>query len=234
MTEKPGKEVQTMQIKIRADSVHIEGYVNAVGRDSRTMTDEYGYPYHEVIEPGAFRAALETEDGPIPVYFDHDATRVIGTEGQNVTLEEDTIGLHIDADFTNPDVMQKARDGRLRGWSFGFIPLDTADEYSEMGRRSHVKELSLVEVSLIDDAMIPVYAGTSVHTRADGKEEKVLIRANDNEVITKYVEERAESPEIASPDNQAEEHRAEETKPEKVVYDAYERQIEILNLNARK
>lgn len=234
MTEKPGKEVQTMQIKIRADSVHIEGYVNAVGRDSRPIPDENGYPFREVIEPGAFRAALENESSPIPIYLDHDATRAIGTEGQNAELEEDTIGLHINADFTNPDVIQKARDGKLRGWSFGFIALDKSDEYSETGRRSHIKELELVEVSLIDDAMIPVYAGTSVHTRADGKEEKVLIRANDNEVITKYVEDRADLPGNASPDNQAEEHRAEETKPEKVVYDAYERQIEILNLNARK
>ena len=49
-----------MKIRIRADSVEVEGYVNAVGRDSRKLVDEYGYPYVEQIQPGAFAKALST------------------------------------------------------------------------------------------------------------------------------------------------------------------------------
>ena len=49
-----------MRIELRADSVLIEGYVNAVARDSRPMRDrDTGQRFVEQIVPGAFRRALE-------------------------------------------------------------------------------------------------------------------------------------------------------------------------------
>ena len=48
-----------MKITIRADdSVEIEGYVNAVGRDSRRMVDQYGNDFVEQMQPGVFALAL--------------------------------------------------------------------------------------------------------------------------------------------------------------------------------
>ena len=52
-----------MKIQIRSDSVEIEGYVNAVGRDSRPMRDRStGERFVEQIVPGVFTRALTRND----------------------------------------------------------------------------------------------------------------------------------------------------------------------------
>lgn len=180
--------------------MQIEGYVNAVGRDSRQIPDEYGYPYREQIAPGTFRNALANAQKPVAVLLDHDEKHVIGTDGENVTLSEDTIGLHADATFTDPQVIESARAGELVGWSFGFIPLDKRDEYTENGHRVIVTEMDLREVSLIDSKMTPVYAGTSVHARADGGEDRVHVRTNDGEVVYRVEAEEAKPEQRALPE----------------------------------
>ena len=197
-----------MKIRIRADSVEIEGYVNAVGRDSRPMVDEYGSDFVEQIQPGAFALALSKRSGPVLMLHNHKESRVIGSTDDNLELEEDSIGLHARATVTDAEIMQLARDGKLVGWSFGFHQLDsrTAYDYDAHVERSIVTELDLVEVSLIDDTMLPVYAGTSVHARAEDKD-KVITRAMDRDIIRTLeddeagpetkIEERAEEPEVA-------------------------------------
>jgi len=188
-----------MKIVVRADksAVEIEGYVNAVGRDSRTLTDEYGYPYKEQMEPGVFaRAIAAKNEQDIPMLLDHDYDRVIGGTSTNLTLEEDSIGCHALAVVTDPEVIKKAEEKKLRGWSFGFIPLDHRDVYTSEGDRKIITEMELVEVTLVDDEMIPVYAGTSVHTRAEGEEpQKIHLRTKDDDVIYHIIEERAAKPE---------------------------------------
>lgn len=172
-----------MKVLIRADSVEIEGYVNAVGRDSRRMADEEGFPFVEQMEPGVFAKALNEAD-KVDCLLDHDENRVLADTNGTLDLTEDSIGLHANVVVTDPEVVQSARDGKLRGWSFGFVPLDTKDDYSiDAGKRSIITELKLREVSIIDDKMIPCYAGTSIHTRADGGTDKVCYRAFDNDVI---------------------------------------------------
>ena len=47
-----------MRIEIRGESVMLDGYVNAVGRDSRPIISERGKCV-ERIEPGAFGRDLE-------------------------------------------------------------------------------------------------------------------------------------------------------------------------------
>ena len=201
-----------MKITIRADSVEIEGYVNAVGRDSRRMMDEYGMDFVEQIQPGAFALALSKRSEPVLMLHNHNSSRVIGSTDDNLELEEDSIGLHARATVTDAEIIQLARDGKLVGWSFGFHQLDsrTAYDYDSHIERSIVTELDLVEVSLIDDSMLPVYAGTSVHARAEEKD-KVITRAMDRDIVRTLEmtedkieeatadnpEQRAENPEIA-------------------------------------
>lgn len=188
-----------MKIRIRADSVEIEGYVNAVGRDSRKLMDDYGYPYVEQIQPGAFAKALsehEKNEIPIKILLNHNEAKELGDTATNLTLEEDSIGLHAVAVITDPEVVEKARNREIVGWSFGFIILDSTEEYSQKGRRVIVTELDLIEVSLIDGDMTPCYAGTSVHTRADGEAEKILTRASDNEAVY-HIREQMEGQEVA-------------------------------------
>lgn len=159
------------KIEVRSDSVIIDGYVNAVGRDSRAMTDkDTGEKYVEQIMPGAFMRALMAND-KVDILLDHDANRKLGDTQSNLTLFEDAIGLKAHAEITDPEVVEEARDKKLRGWSFGFYPLDSSDEYTSNGTlRRFIEEMELVEVSLIDERMTPAYAGTSVEVRADGKQ----------------------------------------------------------------
>jgi len=185
-----------MKVTIRADTVEIEGYVNAVGRDSRTLTDEYGYPFVEQMSPGVFSRALsqaEKNEKVINMLLDHDENHVIGSTADGLELEEDSIGLHARALVTDPDTVQAAREKRLSGWSFGFRGLDYRESYSEGVSRRTVTELELVEVSVIDDKMIPCYAGTSIHARAEEEKETIYTRATDMNV--EYVEAEEKKPE---------------------------------------
>ncbi len=187
-----------MKVTIRADTVEIEGYVNAVGRDSRTLTDEYGYPFVEQMSPGVFSRALsqaEKNEKVINMLLDHDENHVIGSTADGLELEEDSIGLHARAVVSDPDTVQAAREKRLSGWSFGFRGLDYRESYSEGVSRRTVTELELVEVSVIDDKMIPCYAGTSIHARAEEEKETIYTRAIDTEVEYVETEKKPEEPE---------------------------------------
>ena len=61
-------------IKVRANKVIIDGYVNAVGRDSRIIV-ENGKKFVEQIKPGAFARAIGRGTN-IVMLIDHDENRV--------------------------------------------------------------------------------------------------------------------------------------------------------------
>lgn len=48
------KGVIKMKVEIRSDCVVLDGYVNAVARDSRVMLDEQGEKFVEQITPRYF------------------------------------------------------------------------------------------------------------------------------------------------------------------------------------
>lgn len=212
-----------MKITIRSDSVEIEGYVNAVGRDSRRMSDEYGNGFVEQMQPGVFALAL-SKNAEVEMLLNHKADRVIGKTGENLELEEDSIGLHARATVTDPEVIQLARDGKLVGWSFGFYTLDsrTAYDYDTHVERSIVTEIDLREVSIIDDTMLPVYAGTSVHARAQEKD-KLITRAMTSDVIRTMDNRKAEEPKEQQEEEPAPEQRAEETPDYSKYHETIER-----------
>lgn len=170
-----------MRIELRQDKVLIDGYVNAVARDSRPISDTNGERFIEQIMPGAFTRALDrakASNRAIDLLLDHEENRKLGDTDSNVTLVEDNIGLRAICEITDPEVMQKAREGKLRGWSFGFMNARAQEEDAPNGlKRRFVEDLDLKEVSLIDDRKTPCYAGTSVNMRADDTEEKVEMRS---------------------------------------------------------
>ena len=170
-----------MRIELRQDKVLIDGYVNAVARDSRPILDTNGERFVEQIMPGAFARALErakASNRAIDLLLDHEENRKLGDTNSNVTPVEDNIGLRAICEITDPEVMQKAREGKLRGWSFGFMNARAQEEDAANGlKRRFVEDLDLKEVSLIDDRKTPCYAGTSVNMRADDTEEKVEMRS---------------------------------------------------------
>ena len=70
-----------MRIELRNDSVLLDGYVNAVARDSRVMIDDSGGRYVEQIMPKTFQRALEANDD-IYCLLDHLDWRKLGCNRQ--------------------------------------------------------------------------------------------------------------------------------------------------------
>ena len=168
-----------MRIEIRNNSVLLDGYVNAIARDSRPMLDENGEKFVEQISPKTFQRALEKSDDVLCL-LNHEPSRVLGSTKQgNVELFEDNIGLRAICKITDSEVIEKAKNGKLRGWSFGFEALKEHEEPLENGlKRRFVDEMNLAEVSIIDEHKIPCYVGTSIEMRADGNS-KIEFRGED-------------------------------------------------------
>ena len=156
-----------MQIRVKKDSVEIEGYVNAVERKSKPIWSRMGQ-FLERICKGAFKRALE-RNNDVRLLLNHDESKDLGgTKDGNLELTEDNIGLHARATITDPDVVRKAKNGDLVGWSFGFYDKDVEQKRDEDGMPlRNVKDLDLKEVSLLDNTKTPAYDGTLVMVRAD-------------------------------------------------------------------
>lgn len=159
-----------MNIRVTNDSVEIDGYVNAVERLSKPLKDRLG-EFVERVKVGAFKRALERADD-VRILLNHDWTRDLGgTKDGNLELYEDAIGLHARATITDKEVVEEAKRGELRGWSFGFTDRDVEQGEENGLTVRNVKDLDLYEVSLIDRSRIPAYDGTLVAVRsADGTE----------------------------------------------------------------
>ena len=155
-----------MQIRVRGDSVDIEGYVNAVERKSKPLWSRMGQ-FIERICKGAFQKSLE-RNGNVRILLNHDPSRDLGgTKDGNLELEEDSIGLHARATITDPDVVEKAKNGDLVGWSFGFYDREVEQKTDEDGfPLRNVRDLDLEEVSLLDKTTTPAYDGTLVAVRS--------------------------------------------------------------------
>lgn len=212
-----------MKVNVRADSVEIEGYVNAIERNSKPLMSRIG-KFIERICKGAFNKALKRNDD-VHLLLNHDWNRDLGsTKKGNLELTEDNIGLHARATITDPEVVQKARNGDLVGWSFGFQDRDVDNStYDGMPYRA-VKDLDLFEVSILDRSKSPAYEGTLVTARSETNE--VHFRGED------FIDEVNLSVEEEKPvENEPEEVREEvEPKQQEIVdkkidYSRYEEMI---------
>lgn len=162
-----------MEIRIKDNSVEIEGYVNAIERLSKPLNSRTGR-FLERIKKGAFKRALE-RNKDVRILLNHDWRKDLGgTKEGNLELTEDNIGLRARAIITDKDVVETARQGGLVGWSFGFEDRDV-EESSEAGMLTReVKDLDLYEVSLLDRTKTPAYEGTLVNVRSEDGTEKAI------------------------------------------------------------
>ena len=156
-----------MEIQIRNDSVEISGYVNAIERKSKPLWSRLGQ-FVERICKGAFFNALKRNDN-VRILLNHDPKRDLGGTGDgNLELKEDNIGLYARATITDSEVIEKAKSGDLVGWSFGFYDRAVESHRDENGMPLRdVKELDLVEVSILDRTKTPAYDGTLISVRDD-------------------------------------------------------------------
>ena len=158
-----------MKVNVRADSVEIEGYVNAIERDSKPLLSRVGQ-FIERICKGAFKKALKRNDD-VHILLNHNWNRDLGSTKQgNLELVEDNIGLRAKATITDPEVIQKARNGELVGWSFGFQDREVENTIERGMPHRAVKDLDLAEVSILDKRKKPAYDGTLIMARDDESE----------------------------------------------------------------
>lgn len=121
----------------------------------------------ERICKGAFKKALERNDD-VRVLLNHNWCRDLGgTKEGNLELYEDNIGLHARATITDRDVIDKAREGSLIGWSFGFNDREVENSVEHGIPTRDVKDLDLYEVSILDRTKTPAYEGTLISVRSD-------------------------------------------------------------------
>ena len=166
-----------MKIKIRNNSVIIEGYINAIERYSEPITEKLRgkiQTFIERIRAGVFRSAL-IKNKDVLVLLNHDKERVLArTSDGSAKLREDNIGLRAKVKITDKEVVEKARQGKLTGWSFGFYAND--DYLGKEGNRvtRTVTDLDLEEVSILDDRKIPAYPGTSIEARSKKGEARAM------------------------------------------------------------
>lgn len=158
-----------MEIRVKKDSVEISGYVNAVERASKPLMSRIGQ-FIERICKGAFKKAIK-RNNDIHILLNHDWNRDLGSTKQgNLELEEDNIGLHARATITDKDVIKKARNGELVGWSFGFSDRDVENTLEKGMPLRAVRDLDLYEVSILDKSKSPAYEGTLITARSETNE----------------------------------------------------------------
>ena len=193
-----------MRAELRADGLHIDGYVNVPGRKSRPVMTPRGKVI-EVIEPGAFRDALSRAP-ELRMLLDHDAGHELASrEAGTLKAVEDSVGLLASSVVTDEAVIDGAKQNRLRGWSFNMQNVeDEMEERAEGLTVRHVKKFDMSEISLIMNR-IPVYSATSVEVRADGKDADVETRAifPENMEYTDLTENQKKDPPKPEFDNSA-------------------------------
>lgn len=218
-----------MKVNIRADKVEIEGYVNAIERDSKPLWSRVGQ-FIERICKGAFKKALKRNDD-VHILLNHDWNRDLGSTKQgNLELEEDNIGLRVRACITDPEVVKKARSGQLVGWSFGFSDRDVVNSIRDGMPHRAVKDLDLAEVSILDKRKSPAYEGTLITARAE--DEVLHFRGEDfiddvevkeeqpeekQEDATEVVEVQEEVPTEAEPKQQEIVEKIDYSKYEEII-----------------
>lgn len=170
-----------MKIEVRADgTVQIDGYVNVVERESKPILTPHGM-VNERIEAGVFQRAIDMVQN-IDMTIDHTEKIVASTKAQTLQLHEDAIGLRAIAKITDQQTVQAAKEGRIKGWSFGMTNIQ--DNLEKRGDDKlplrHVTGFTLDHVSLLIDK-IPAYAATSAELRS-GNETMLEERSMKTEV----------------------------------------------------
>lgn len=219
-----------MEIRVKEDSVEIEGYVNAIERNSKPLWSRVGQ-FVERICKGAFKKALKRNDD-VHILLNHDWNRDLGsTKKGNLELEEDNIGLKARATITDPDVIKKARNGELVGWSFGFQDREVENTIEKGMPYRAVRDLDLAEVSILDRSKTPAYDGTLIMARDEGAEmhfrgedfiDEIVLKENEP---VKESEDKKELEEVREELPKQQENVVENKDNQEIDYSKYETMI---------
>ena len=238
-----------MNIEVRNDSVVISGYVNAVERWSKPLRANLrgvAQRFVEKIKAGVFKTALKRNDN-VKVLLNHNHDRELAnTKNGTAILEEDNIGLRAEVTITDAEVVEKAKNHKLVGWSFGFYSNSDDVAQRETIATRTVTDMDLVEVSILDDTKSPAYYGTSIETRSESGipleiRENVADETVDIEELAELVANKVmerlnankadERTEETEENKEAEEatEETEETEERAIDYTSFEERLAKLN-----
>jgi uncharacterized protein len=219
-----------VRIELRSDSVILDGYVNVTQRLSRVLPSPRG-PFVEEIMPRTFERAL-MKSSSVDLLFNHNRNRKLGSTNEgNLELREDNVGLRAIATVTDKEVIEKARKGELRGWSFGFSVIkDTWKTHDDGMQKRSVEEIDLFEISVLDKT--PAYVATSLEAR--GQDDFVLNETRSEDFQAKvddYSEQdtdKTDNNEETKDDQEQEENR--ESKVPESYFDNLEKETAFMQL----
>ena len=197
-----------MKIEVRADGVHISGYVNVTEKQSRPVITPHGKVI-EVIEPRAFEKAI-ARAGDISVTVDHDSTHIYAsTREGSLKMYEDNIGLHADVLIVDPAIIEIAKQGKIKGWSFGmYNVVDTLEQRADQLPLRRISDMDIDHLTLVVKKN-PVYSATSVEVRAENEIDLELRAMDITPQITQTTED---NPPPASFDIKAYKERADKLR----------------------
>lgn len=174
-----------MQVEVRNDGkLEISGYVNAIDRYSKELYGSKG-KFIEKVAPTVFQRALEKANN-VDMLLNHDVRRKLASvEEETLELKEDNIGLYAKAVISDQEVIEEARCGNLKGWSFGFRALSDSWEDDNSVAKRTLEEIELMEVSLL--TIEPAYIATSVQVRSEDVEQRCIrdkldVKISDEEI----------------------------------------------------
>jgi HK97 family phage prohead protease len=215
-----------MKIELRDNGVHIEGYVNVVDRDSRILPSPRGQ-FVEQVKPKTFQRALERQDN-VDLLFNHIEDRHLGsTKEGNMQLYEDNIGLRAIVDTNDPEVVEKAKNNELTGWSFAFSAIKDSWKDGEDGmQRRYLEDITLPEVSIL--SVTPAYIATSIETR----DNKPVITEQRNVIEKSNITDKTTKKNNKIKDDKEEKHEEKREKP--IDYSLVDAELELYKLKQPK
>lgn len=106
----------------------------------------------EVIEQRAFERAI-SRAADIRMLLDHDRGHVLAdTADGTLTVREDEVGLRAESVVTDPAVIEGAKKGLLKGWSFNMKNVvDSIEDRANQLPIRHVKDFDMDEITLVPE-----------------------------------------------------------------------------------
>ena len=144
-----------LEIRAEGDGMTLRGYAAVFNSPSQPL------PFIETIEPGAFRASLESKND-IKLLWNHDTSIVLGsTRAGTLRLIEDSRGLLVEANLpetqAGKDAAISIQRGDVTAFSFGFRIPAGGDEWASASERI-LKRVNVHEVSV--GVAFPAYTAT--------------------------------------------------------------------------
>jgi HK97 family phage prohead protease len=152
--------VDDWELREAGDGMSFTGYAAVFNSPSSPL------PFVETIAPGAFSRSLNARNN-VRMLLNHNPEKVLAsTRGKTLSLSEDGKGLVAQADLpptsVGRDLSILMQRGDVDSMSFGFTVPRGGDTWSEDGSRRELREVRLIEVSVVT---FPAYPQTSASVR---------------------------------------------------------------------